>query len=169
MSDPNQSDTTPKPKRRGRPRFKPAESDRRLAQTLSAFGVPEEQIARNIGDNGISPKTLRKYLHRELATGIAKANAKLGETLFQMGTDGQHPAVTIFLAKVRLGMRERAPIPSVLENQKGEEDNAEDSKAVTDELARLAADREAAAVPGETDQEPDADPEVSVEGVESPS
>src|SRR6266567_2640448 len=169
MSDLKKPDPVPKKKRMGRPRFKPSESDRRLAETLAAFGVPEKQLARKIGHRGISEKTLRKHFHRELANGIAMANAKLGETLYQMATDGQHQAVTIFLAKVRLGMREKAPLQSVVENQKAEENHDEDRKAVADELARLAAARDAAAVSGEIDKEPEPDPEVSVEGVDGSS
>jgi len=56
-----------------------------------------------------SPKTLRLHFRDELDRGLAEVKGKIGKTLIEMGTSGEHPAVTIFLAKTRLGMRERQP------------------------------------------------------------
>jgi len=100
---------------------------------------------------------------------VPKANTKLGQTLYQMAISGEHPAVTIFCAKVRLHMHEKAPFQP-LDNQKVDENHEEDSKAVTDELARLTAARDAAAVPEGTEQkraEPDS--AIPVEKLESSS
>jgi hypothetical protein len=44
---------------------------------MAAYGMPEEQIASTTGPKGISPKTLRKYFHRELLLGATKANSKV--------------------------------------------------------------------------------------------
>jgi hypothetical protein len=160
----------PKSGRTGRPRFKPSESDRKSVHTMAAYGVPEEQIARTIGRRGISPKTLRKHFRQELATGMAMANAKLAQTLFQMATSGEHPAVTIFCAKVRLHMREKAaPAPSIPNHQPTQENYDEDLRAVTDELARLAAAHDTATVPGEVQQGANADAALPMEELESPS
>ena len=168
MSEPQKSSSTPKLVRMGRPRFKPSESDRNTAQTMAAYGVPEEQIARAIGRRGISAKTLRKHFRNELSNGQAVANAKIAQTLFQMATSGEHPAVTIFCAKVRLHMREKAaPVQSVSENRPTEENYDQDIQAVTNELARLAAARDAAAVPSEDEQQANAHPALPVEGLES--
>lgn len=168
MSEPQKSDSTPKLARMGRPRFKPSESDRKSVQTMAAYGVPEEQIARTVGRRGISPKTLRKHFRSELSNGQAVANAKIAQTLFQMATSGEHPAVTIFCAKVRLHMREKAaPVQSVAENRPTEENYAEDTQAVTNELARLAAAREAATVPSEDEQKANAHSALPVEELES--
>jgi hypothetical protein len=170
MTAPQKPDSNPTAGRTGRPRFKPSESDRKSVQTMAAFAVPEEQIARTIGRRGISPKTLRKCFRQELSTGIALANAKLAQTLFQMATSGEHPAVTIFCAKVRLHMREKAaPVQSAPQNRPTEENYDEDFQAVANELARLAADRDTATVPGELDQTANPNPALSVEGLESPS
>src|SRR6267378_1378009 len=96
-----------------RPRFKPSTADSKTVQTLSAFGIPEEQIATNVGPRGISPKTLRKYFRRELAAGMMKANAAVAQTLYQMATSGQSPAATIFWLKSRMKWNERGWAQSV--------------------------------------------------------
>jgi hypothetical protein len=60
----------PKHKTRpGRPSFHPTENHRRLARFLAAKGIPQDRIARIIG---ISPKTLRKHLRRELTLALLK-------------------------------------------------------------------------------------------------
>lgn len=139
MNDPRKPDPTPVSGRTGRPRFRPSEKDRKTVHTMAAYRVPEEQIARTIGRCGISPKTLRKYFRRELDTGLALANAKLAKTLFQMATSGEHPAATIFCAKTRLRMREKATAPPSVSHLSPQEHNHEqDLEAVTHELARLA-------------------------------
>jgi hypothetical protein len=129
-----------------RPRFKPSAADAKTVQTLSAYGIPEEQIATSIGPRGISPKTLRKYFRRELATGMMKANAAVGQTLFQMATSGQCPAATIFWTKTH--RNERGWGPSVAPSEVVEESNDEFERRITAELARVAAARSAADVPG---------------------
>jgi hypothetical protein len=170
MSEPKKTESTPKSGRTGRPRFKPSETDRKSVHTMSAFGVPEEQIARAVGRRGISAKTLRKHFRNELSNGLAVANAKIAQTLFQMATSGQHPGVTIFCAKVRLRMHEKAvPVQSVPQNQTTEENYNDDLQTLTDELARLANAGEAARVSGEIEQTATPNPTLPVEELESPS
>lgn len=59
---------------------------------MSGYGVPIEQIAVLIRD-GIDTDTLRKYFHTELQAGKAKANAKIGQTLFQKAVGGDTTAM----------------------------------------------------------------------------
>lgn len=65
----------------GRPAFKPTDAERKQVEALSGYGLPLEQIAVLVRD-GIDADTLRKYFSTELQSGKAKANAKVGQTLF---------------------------------------------------------------------------------------
>ena len=168
MSEPNKIESTPKSGRTGRPRFKPCETERKSVQTMAAYGVPEEQIARTVGRRGISAKTLRKHFRSELLIGLAVANAKIAQTLFQMATSGEHPAVTIFCAKVRLHMREKpAPVQPIPQNQTPEDNYDDDLQVLTNELARLASAGEAARVSGEIEPTANPNPTLPVEKLES--
>jgi hypothetical protein len=88
----------------GRPQFKPTETERNQVEAMSGYGVPIEQIAALIRD-GIDAETLRKHFKRELTTGKAKANAKIGQTLFQKATSGDTTAA-IWWSKTQMGWRE---------------------------------------------------------------
>ena len=76
-----------------------------MVKTLSAYGVPQEQIARQVGIR--SSKTLRKHFREELDRGMLEANTKVAQTLLKMATSGEHPAATFFWLKNRAGWRER--------------------------------------------------------------
>jgi hypothetical protein len=72
---------------------------------MTAYGVPESDIARVIG---IDPKTLRKHYRDELDTGQIKATAKVAESLFRKATSDGPQSVTaaIFWLKTKGGWRE---------------------------------------------------------------
>ena len=89
----------------GRPQFTPTTEQRALVKSMAGVGTPHEDIARKIGLR--SPKTLRKHFRDELDLGRIEANYKVLRTLHQMATSGEHPAPTIFWAKVHCGWRER--------------------------------------------------------------
>jgi hypothetical protein len=133
---------------------------------LSAYGVPEEQIADTIGPRGISGKTLRKYFHRELAAGMMKANATVAQTLYKMATSGDYPAATIFWCKTRMRWSEKGLAPSAAPNEIMEETSDEVEKRITEGLARIAVARSAAGVPEEHEARPAKDG-VLVEGLDS--
>lgn len=84
--------------------FIPTYEDRKLAESMSGFGVPQDQIACLIG-GGIDLKTLYKYFTKELAEGKAKANSKVGQTLFQKVMDGDTTAA-IWWSKTQMGWKE---------------------------------------------------------------
>ena len=108
-----------------RPRIQPTAEQRVMVKSLSAFGVPQEQIARRIHIR--STKTLRKHFREELDRGALEANANVAKTLYQMATSGHHPAATLFWLKSRAGWRERtnfelppgAPPPFVMAKDEG--------------------------------------------------
>ena len=89
-----------------RRQFNPTDKQRNLVKSMSAIGIPHQDIARKIGIR--SPKTLRKHFRDELDLGMTEANYRVGETLFKMATSGECPSATIFWVKTRLGLRERS-------------------------------------------------------------
>jgi hypothetical protein len=76
----------------GRKAFQPTERERQQVESMSGFGVPTDQIAALVRD-GISCDTLYKYFERELVQGKAKANSKVGQTLFQKVMAGDTTAM----------------------------------------------------------------------------
>ena len=82
--------------------FVPTAEQRRSVEAMSGFGVPQKDIAIILD---IDVKTLCLKLRREIDLGMAKANAKVGQSLFQMATTG-NIAAAIFWTKARMGWRE---------------------------------------------------------------
>ena len=90
-----------------RPQLTVTDEQRRLVKSMSAVGVPHEDIARKIGIR--SSKTLRKHFREELDLGMIDANYKVGKTLFELATGGDEVAATIFWVKTRKLFREPSP------------------------------------------------------------
>ena len=86
------------------PTFTPTDDQRRMVRSLSGFGVPHDDIGRIVK---CSPPTLRKRFRDELDLGIAEANAKVAQTLYQQATTPGNIAATIFWLKARAGWREK--------------------------------------------------------------
>jgi hypothetical protein len=82
----------------------PTEEERRLVRAFSGFGIPQEDIARQVG---VDAKTLRKHFRDELDRGSVEATAKVAQSLFQMATTGKNVAAAIFWMKARAGWTER--------------------------------------------------------------
>jgi hypothetical protein len=93
-----------------RPKLDPTPEQRHQVKCMAAFGIPHEDIATFV--NIRSPKTLRKHFRQELDRGAIEANAKVGQTLFQMATSGSCPSATIFYLKSRAHWTEQ-PAPPV--------------------------------------------------------
>ena len=87
----------------GRPSFRPTEN-RRLARLLASRGIRQDRIAHIIG---ISPKTLRKHLRRELTLGAIEANLAVLNAVHKMARSGKpkHLAAAIFWAKSRCAFK----------------------------------------------------------------
>lgn len=86
----------------GRPPYEPTEEGRKLARTLSAVGIPFEDIAAKLE---ISSDTLVKYYKADLDAGRIDANAAIGQTLFQQAKNG-NTAAAIFWLKTRARWKE---------------------------------------------------------------
>lgn len=78
------------------------ESNAMTVRALSQYGVPQEDIAAQIG---CCVETMVGLYAREMAEGRAVANAKIGKRLFAKAMDGD-TASLIFWAKTRMGWRE---------------------------------------------------------------
>src|SRR6266852_3635705 len=151
-----------------RPKFEGTAEQRRTVEALAAYGIPEEELARTIGEHGIDPKTLRKYFRHELNVGATKDNSAVAQTAYQMATSGKYPAATMFWLKCRAGWKETNVLQHSGPNGGPIQiSNDELDKRITDELARMAASRRVARVPGSNDAGIENKAARSVEGVES--
>jgi hypothetical protein len=109
-----------------RPKFNPTEEQRRLVKAFSAYGIPQEQIARRIGIR--STKTLREHFRKELAEGISDATFNVSQTLYKMAMSGKNIVATLFWLKCRAGWKERsvlelasiAPPPFIVAKEQGD-------------------------------------------------
>jgi hypothetical protein len=81
---------------------KPDPAQRRQVETMSAYGIPAEDISRVVG---IDPKTLRKHYRDELDLGTTKANAQVAGFLFNSARNGNVSA-QIFWLKTRAQWKE---------------------------------------------------------------
>jgi hypothetical protein len=70
---------------------------------MIAGGIPQEDVAKVIG---IDSKTMRKHYREELDTAVAKANAKVAQTLFSKAINGD-TAAAIWWTKGRMGWAEK--------------------------------------------------------------
>lgn len=86
---------------KGRAPFVPTDEQRKQVEALSGYGLPHEQIASVIG---CSQDTLVKYFSQELAEGMAKANSRVAQFLYQQAT--KNLTAAIFWAKTRMRWRE---------------------------------------------------------------
>lgn len=89
----------------GRPAHEPTEATRKLCLTLSGYGVPQEEISRQIG---IHQETLRIHYRDELDAGVAQANARVAESLYKkaIGDGPQSASSAMFWLKTRAQWRE---------------------------------------------------------------
>jgi hypothetical protein len=96
---------------RGRPAYQPTEKDRRIAEALTGWAIPQDRIALVIG---IDAKTLRKHFGAELDVGFAKLEAQLAQNLLRIagGNDRQALIATIFALKARFGWVEASSSPA---------------------------------------------------------
>lgn len=76
----------------GRPAFVPTDAELKQAEALAGYGVPQEQIAQLIRD-GIHIDTLRAHFVDAMQKGKAKANSRVGKTLFEKAIGGDTTAM----------------------------------------------------------------------------
>lgn len=79
---------------RGQKPHIPDDKDRLLVKSLSAVGMPYEDISRKLK---ITSDTLVKYYKDELELGRAEANAEIARTLYQQAKNGNVAAMMFWL------------------------------------------------------------------------
>jgi len=98
------------------PPHAPTPESRAQVSALYSYGIPQEEISRFLN---IDPKTLRLHYRDELDSAHVKANAKVGQFLFQNASgatlkDGATHSdcvrAAMFWAKTRMGWRETQSI-----------------------------------------------------------
>lgn len=93
----------------GRPPYKPTDDDRRSVELMTACGLNQTQVARQLGDGGISENTLVKYFREELDTAVDKANVKMAATAFNKGLSGDAHMIRYWM-NCRAGWKEKSEI-----------------------------------------------------------
>tara|TARA_R100000306_G_scaffold61305_1_gene63478 strand:- start:829 stop:1188 length:360 start_codon:yes stop_codon:yes gene_type:complete len=78
------------------PAHKPTTDQRRMVEAMSAYGIPQEEIAVVVA---VDRKTLAKHYARELAEATAKANAKVAERLYDRAMEGDVKAMMFWLER----------------------------------------------------------------------
>ena len=88
--------------------FVPTEEERKQVEAMAGYGVPHDNIAALVR-GGIDSDTLKKHFKQQLMQGKAKANAKVGQTLFQKATAGDTTAA-IWWSKTQMGWKDSVQI-----------------------------------------------------------
>ena len=94
----------------GRPPHAPTQEQRQQVETLSGYGIPQEDIGAFIG---VAVETLMKHYPDEMKLGRIKADAKVAGSLFKKAISDDHPQATnaaIWWEKTRSGRREKKDI-----------------------------------------------------------
>ena len=89
---------------RGGAMYVPTDEQRRMVKVMSGFGIPQTDIANQLG---VDAKTLRKHFREELDRGMTEANMRVAQSLYNMATTGGSVAAAIFWMKARAGWREK--------------------------------------------------------------
>ena len=89
----------------GQPPYQPTSADRSTVKNLAAVGVTHSEIAKCIGTDGISDRTLRKHFRRELDVSLNEVKALAMSGLVQGLKRGDAWAVC-FTLKCRAGWHE---------------------------------------------------------------
>jgi len=75
---------------------KPTADQRRMVEAMSAYGIPQDDIALVIQ---VDRNTLAKYYKQELDQATAKANAKVAERLYDRAINGDVKAMMFWLER----------------------------------------------------------------------
>ena len=95
----------------GRPPHEPTAELRERVETLSGYGVAQEDIAAICG---FSVEVLSKHYRAEWDAGKAKANAQVGQSLFQKAVGGD-VAAAIWWSKAQMRWRETKQVEGKLD------------------------------------------------------
>lgn len=93
----------------GKPRMEFTTEERRQVELLAGLGLPLRDISMLIRD-GINHKTLSDHFEMELQRGVARANARISQTLFEKATKDKDTTAMIWWTKSRMRWTERHEI-----------------------------------------------------------
>ena len=93
----------------GRPPLVPTDDERKQVEAMAGYGVPFASIAALI-QGGIDEDTLNKHFCTELRQGKAKAQAKVGQTLWQRATSGEDTTAAIWYSKTQMGWKDTSRV-----------------------------------------------------------
>lgn len=82
----------------------PTEETRKLVEELAGYGLPMSNIGALCGE-GIGRDLVAQYYSVEIERGKAKANSKVGRTLFQKAMEGDTTSA-IWWSKTQMGWKE---------------------------------------------------------------
>lgn len=87
----------------------PTDEERKQVEAMAGYGVPFASIAALI-QGGIDEETLNKHFSLELRQGKAKAQAKVGQTLWQKATSGDDTTAAIWYTKTQMGWKDTSRV-----------------------------------------------------------
>jgi len=90
----------------------PTNEERKQVEAMAGYGVPFASIASLI-QGGIDEDTLNKHFGNELKQGKAKAQAKVGQSLFQKATSGEDTTAAIWYTKTQMGWKDTSRLEHV--------------------------------------------------------
>jgi len=93
----------------GKPRMVFTTEERRQVELLAGLGLPIRDISLLVRE-GINHKTLSEHFELELQRGVAKANARVSQTLFEKATKDKDTTAMIWWTKSRMRWTERHEI-----------------------------------------------------------
>ena len=120
-------------------RFCPSDEQRRTVEAMVSYGIPQADIARVVG---INDDTLRKHFREEIDTGVARANTRVAQYLFeqatgQRGDSGAAVTAAIFWAKTRMRWKEtlvNEHAGRIETHERSAEERAADARRLMDEV-----------------------------------
>ena len=86
----------------GRPPYQPTPEIARQVETMTGFGIRQEDIAIALD---IHSKTMRKYYKRELDTGAIRANTRVAQALYKNAVVNENVQAQIWWTKCRMGWK----------------------------------------------------------------
>ncbi len=93
----------------GKPRMEFTAEERRQVELLAGLGLPIRDISLLVRE-GINHKTLSDHFELELQRGVARANARVSQTLFEKATKDKDTTAMIWWTKSRMRWTERHEI-----------------------------------------------------------
>lgn len=97
----------------GRPPYEPTQRDRATVEAMTAYGIPQDEIAATLK---IAGKTLRRAFREEIDRAAARANSRIATALFNKAVSGDVIA-QIFWLKCRARWTERVMVLDAAESE----------------------------------------------------